>query len=309
MPLRGGEAGVTQREQVARGTRRAELEQCGQGVRRERPVEAGEDEGPRPAEQSAQCVRRCRGRAPQRGDAARRVDDRRKPGRVDDGRDVRLEVRARHQDEPALVELDRAAFPVGALDASPRPADLRVELVDRAAEAVPGHRARASLDVAVDERADPHPERRHERAPGFVDARGEQVSRGFRIGQQGVEQAPVAPVLDGFAAALELLRHLPRRRRADLRELVAESRLRRQRRRRQEVRHEAVAGLDGEQRFQVETGDAVADEPLPHLMVSAGSLVRERPDGGVRLPDRRAGEAHREDVLSRAQREHRHGSR
>jgi len=59
----------------------------------------------------------------------------------------------------------------------------------------------------------------------------------------------------------------------------------------------------------VESGDALADESVPGLVIGARPGIDEAAHRGLRLPDRRAGEAHRQQIVAGAQREqrHRHG--
>jgi hypothetical protein len=142
-----------------------------------------------------------------------------------------------------LVERDRPPAAVGAREAAPRPADARVELVECSAQPVAGHRARALLDVAVEQDSHARPERCDQLVPELRELIREQVPGACRIGEQDVEFTAVLLVDDRIAAALELQRDLARRRRAHFGELVAQSRLGRTRRRREEIRNPSAERL------------------------------------------------------------------
>jgi hypothetical protein len=77
-----------------------------------------------------------------------------------------------------------------------------VELVERAAQAVPGKGTGALLDVAVEQRPDADPERRDECRPDPVDPSGEKAARACGIREQGVELASVLLLGHGLTAQL-----------------------------------------------------------------------------------------------------------
>ena len=175
-----------------------------------------------------------------------------------------------------------------------------MELLEDTAKPVPRERAGTLLDVAVEERPDASPEGGDELGPGLLEPGCEHVARGSRVREVRVEQAAIRLLRDRLAAALELAGNLGGRGRADLGELVPQARAGRARRWDEEVRHEAVQRLDGEQRHQVKPSGAVADEAVPRLVLGTCTRVGEGPDGRLGLPGRRAGETHRQHVFGSA---------
>src|SRR6266536_2175116 len=116
----------------------------------------------------------------------------------------------------------------------------------------------------------------------------------------------MALVFDGLEGALELVRDLRRRGRADLGELVAQPRLRRHGRWDEEVRHVAAERLNCEQRREVEARDAIADEPLPWRVMPPRAPLVQRANRSLGLPRRRPSEADRQQLVRGMQREDGH---
>ena len=134
----GDQARVAEREQVARDASRAEPSHRGERGRREGLVQGRQDNGAGAAKQPPECARRRGGCLPKPGDAGGGVDDRGQPRFLDDRRDVGPQVGARHEQQSALTDRDSAAIAVGQRQAPLRPADLRVEVIQDAPQAVLG---------------------------------------------------------------------------------------------------------------------------------------------------------------------------
>jgi hypothetical protein len=243
---------------------------------------------------------------PQLGYAGGRVDDRGQPRFLDDRGDVRPQVGAGHEQESALIGLDSAAVAIGEREATLRPSDLRVELLENAPQTVPRQRAGAFLDVTVEQRADANPKRRDQAGPGIVEPACELVSCAFGVGQQRSQHAAILLVIHSLAAPRELTGNLRWGGRADLRQLAPEAWPRGPRRRSEEVRHVAAARQHGQQHFQVEPGRPFPDKQQPGLMIRTRALVSERLHRRLRLPHWRDGEAHGKQIVAGLQREQRH---
>jgi len=181
-----------------------------------------------------------------------------------------------------------------------------VQVIEDAAQAVPGQRAGAFLDVPVEQRADAHPIRCDQAGPRLVEPCGELVSCARWIGEQAGDQAAVPVVGHGVPAPRELARHLRRPGGADLRQLGAKSRPADPGRRGQKIRHIATVREHGQQRFQVEPGRPRPDRLQPGLMIGAPALISQRLHRGLRLPQWRDGEPHGQQVFSGPQRKQRH---
>src|SRR5437588_3517330 len=93
----------------------------------------------------------------------------------------------------------------------------------------------ARLDVAVEQRPDPDPERRDEFDPGLVKTVRQHIPCPCWVGQEGVQQATMLLIRHGLAATLEFALDLLRRGRLDLGELISQTRPRPCWRGRQEV--------------------------------------------------------------------------
>lgn len=108
----------------------------------------------------------------------------------------------------------------------------------------------------------------------------------------------VAVVIDAVAAPGELARHLRRVGAADLRELGAKARPAGQRRRGQEIRHVATPRQHCQQQRQAEPGRLRPDSQQPGLMIKAPALIGQHLHCRLRLPHRRDGKPHGQQVLA-----------
>jgi hypothetical protein len=308
MAVPGGrdEPCVSKGEEVAGDAGSAALHENGERRRGHGRFQVGENERAGSAQQPPERIGRSRRRMPEVGDPACRIDDRRQPGLVDNRRDMRPQVRTRHEHETAFVDPDRPPSAIAERETLPRPADLRVQPVEDAAETMPRQHPRTLVDVAIEQEAHANPERRHELFPRLMKTVGEQLSRSFRVGREVVEHLAASFVLDALATAFELPPYLGRSGRPNLSKLIAEARPRRLRRRGQEVRHVAVPGQDGDESTQIEPGSTGGDESKPRPVVGARAQVCERLHRRLRLPHRRPGEAHVQHIVARSQREQRH---
>ena len=196
----GDQARVAEREQVARDASRAEPSHRGERGRREGLVQGRQDNGAGAAKQPPECARRRGGCLPKPGDAGGGVDDRGQPRFLDDRRDVRPQVGARHEQQSALTDRDSAAIAVGQRQAPLRPADLRVEVIQDAPQAVLGQQAGAFVDIAIEQGADAMPKRRDQAGPGLMEAGCELVACAFGVGEQRRDQAAIVLVGYGFPA-------------------------------------------------------------------------------------------------------------
>ena len=113
-------------------------------------------------------------------------------------------------------------------------------------------------------------------------------------------------VIHAVAAPPELTGNLGRLGRANLRQLVPKTWPAGPRRRGQEVRHVAAARKHGQERRQVEPGRTRGDELQPGLVVGPPALVGERLHRRLRLPYRRDGEAHSQQIVAGSQRKQCH---
>jgi hypothetical protein len=135
-----------------------------------------------------------------------------------------------------------------------------VELIENAPQTVPRRRAGAFLNVAVEQRADANPKRRHQAGPGLMEPGCELVSCAPRVGEQRREQAAIRLVVHGLAAQCEFAGNLRRLGRADLRQLAQKTWPAGPWRQSQEVRYIAAARQHGQQRRQVEPGRTRPDQ-------------------------------------------------
>jgi hypothetical protein len=239
---------------------------------------------------------------PQHANPARRIEDRGLPLRVGDQRDGRPDEHAGHEQQAALLEVERLLELLLDPQHAVGPRDGGIHVGEQALGAAVGDLARTVQDVALEDRAQARPVRRQRAAPIRAQQLDQRADRRGRVVEERLEHRRQ---LSAAIGAMDLRADLVGRGRLHARELVLELRERARGRRREEVRRVDADRVERAQRREVEVGGRPPGLDRPRQVQRLAARVLEHSTAVAQLRQRRDREAHaRERARTEPHREH-----